>query len=189
MTLPANWAPTLGGIIMGLPALLQQAGVVLSDPIIQLIMAVGGLVLGLAAKQVNVTGGTKSNTGRDSKTESGYITIILMVIISIFMFTTISFARPSIALTSGEKSVETCYKTGNTKVIIFKAASGSDIDFVIAEDGELVEVVTIALTSVTGKTCGSSICRKFATTHSFNSLTVTATTNGGTLQSIRAGCY
>ncbi len=56
-----NKITTIGGIIMGLPALLQTAGVIIDPAIVSVISAIGGLVVGLGAKDGNVTGGDTSN--------------------------------------------------------------------------------------------------------------------------------
>ena len=59
--LKTNWMTTLGGLLAGLPVLFTQAGIVLPEAIMTFIPAVGILLIGLAAKDGNVTGGTKKN--------------------------------------------------------------------------------------------------------------------------------
>ncbi len=52
-----NWQPTLGGILMALAQVLPQFGA--SVAVVNVVTAIGALILGAGAKQWNVTGGTK----------------------------------------------------------------------------------------------------------------------------------
>lgn len=62
MKIPANWMTTLGGLLIGIPALLAQAGIVIPDAVLTFIPSIGALLLGIGAKDSNVTGGTKTNS-------------------------------------------------------------------------------------------------------------------------------
>jgi len=59
--LMTNWMTSVGGILAGIPALLHGAGILLPDAIMTFIPAIGALLIGLGAKDGNVTGGTKKN--------------------------------------------------------------------------------------------------------------------------------
>jgi len=61
MKMPVNWITTLGGLIAGLPVLMASAGIVLPQPILDFLPPLGTLLIGLGAKDSNVTGGTKKN--------------------------------------------------------------------------------------------------------------------------------
>ena len=53
-----SWMPSLGGLLLSTGTLMMQS----LDPIVHsigvILSAVGGLLMGLSAKQFNVTGGT-----------------------------------------------------------------------------------------------------------------------------------
>lgn len=62
-----NWLTTMFGLLAGVPVLLHQSGVTVghlgSGDWLQAISGIGIALLGLAAKDKNVTGGTISQSG------------------------------------------------------------------------------------------------------------------------------
>jgi hypothetical protein len=54
-----SWKTTIGGILLGIGTPLAAAGEGIYKTIGVALATVGGLIIGLAAKDSNVTGGTK----------------------------------------------------------------------------------------------------------------------------------
>jgi hypothetical protein len=53
-----SWMPSLGGLLLSMGTLMMQSPDPLVHSIGVILNAVGGLLMGLSAKQYNVTGGT-----------------------------------------------------------------------------------------------------------------------------------
>ena len=61
----ANWKTTLGAILVILSQLLQPMGIDISPELQGIIVAAGIGIIGLFAKDNNVTGGTKENSKKE----------------------------------------------------------------------------------------------------------------------------
>jgi len=53
-----NWKTTLAGLLTGLPNILTILGIGIPVPVVQVLTGLGALLLGIFAKDFNVTGGS-----------------------------------------------------------------------------------------------------------------------------------
>lgn len=71
-----NWKTTLFGVLTGLPLILHQMGInvghIGSVDVLTAISAVAATLMGLYAKDANVTGGTTLNSGAAPSTPVGH---------------------------------------------------------------------------------------------------------------------